>query len=92
VKYSKDKFSTGLTAHVFSSAGEMDIQNSDLTKHLGTELDLAFGYNFDGGVVLNIGYSTMFASESMEYLKAGDSDEGNSWAYIMFVFKPNFLK
>lgn len=92
IKYAENKLTFGLTAHVFSSAGEMDVQNSDLSNYLGTEFDLAFAYKLKGGVSLNIGYSAMFASESMEYLKAGTSEEGNNWAYVMFVFKPNFLK
>ncbi len=33
----------------------------------------------------------MFATESMETIKGGNSKLSNNWAWIMITFKPNFL-
>ena len=42
-------------------------------------------------ITLNAGYSLMFASDSMEVLKGGDKGENNSWAWMMFTFKPKLF-
>ena len=33
----------------------------------------------------------MYATDTMEFLKGGDKDENNSWAWIMITFKPNIF-
>jgi hypothetical protein len=38
-----------------------------------------------------VGYSKMFATETMEILKGGDKDADNSWSWIMFTFKPKLF-
>ncbi len=90
--YSKDKFTTTLSTHFFSAEG--DILNSNNTKadsYLGTELDFTAAYKLIKSVTLNLGYSHMFATESMELLKGGSKNETNNWAWVMITFKPNFF-
>ena len=60
-------------------------------KHLGTELDLSLGYNFSKGVSMKLGYSYLEPTESLTYLKGGDLNERNDWAWLMIVFKPTFI-
>ncbi|OQX78069.1 MAG: hypothetical protein B6D61_06285 [Bacteroidetes bacterium 4484_249] len=62
----------------------------ELKKGLGTEIDLAFGFAFSKSVILKAGYSFMLASESMEYLKGTQKDKGNTWGWVMLIFKPTF--
>ncbi|MCP4551972.1 MAG: hypothetical protein GY834_08050 [Bacteroidetes bacterium] len=88
LNYAKDKVKLGLTTHIFSSAGEIN----NMSESLGTEFDLSFGYAFSKGASMSIGYSQMFGTDTMEMIKGGDSEESNSWAYVMFVFKPQFLQ
>ena len=90
--YKKDKFSAVLIPHFFSAQG--DLLNPDSSKadaYLGTEIDLALGYKLYKNITFNIGYSHMFATESMEILKSGSKDETNNWIWAMITFKPTFF-
>lgn len=88
LNYAEDKVKLGITTHIFSSAGEIN----NMSKSLGTEFDLSFGYALAKGASMTVGYSKMFGTETMELIKGGDSEESNSWAYLMFIFKPQFLQ
>ncbi|MFK5878775.1 MAG: hypothetical protein QM478_04675 [Flavobacteriaceae bacterium] len=93
ISYSKDKFSILLAPHFFSADGT--ILNPDTTKadaYLGTEIDLVLGYKVYKNVSLNVGYSQMFGSDSMQVIKGGDINETNNWAWAMITFKPNLFK
>lgn len=87
-KYSEGKWFVQAKALIFSSAAEIA---ADTKGYLGTEIDLWAGYKISKEINLGVGYSHMFASESMELLKAGDRDEMQNWAYVMLTFKPTFL-
>ncbi len=87
--WSKKKFSVNADLHYFASAGKI---NADAGKYLGTEIDLTLGYKLHEIATLNAGWSSMFASESMELLKGGDSSASNYWAYIMLTVTPAFIK
>jgi hypothetical protein len=87
--WSKKKFSVNADLHYFASAGKI---NADAGKYLGTEIDLTLGYKLHEIATLNAGWSSMFASESMELLKGGDSSASNYWAYIMLTVTPVFIK
>ena len=39
-----------------------------------------------------LGYSQMIGSETLQAVKGGDKSAFNNWAYLMFTFKPVFLK
>lgn len=86
------------TVHNFSlTANAIDsisIQGSLLKaeRKLGTELDLVFKHKLKPDVDLNVGYSTMLASESLELLKGGDHSKYQQWFWIMIVFKPILYK
>ena len=58
--------------------------------YLGTEIDLVVTHDISEGVNLQLGYSQMFATESMEYLKGGDKDATSNWAWAMLTLKPVF--
>ncbi|MCK0109955.1 alginate export family protein [Flavobacteriaceae bacterium S0825] len=89
--YQKDKFSAKLVPHLFSSAADIYDGSTKMDNNLGTEIDLTFGYKLSKDITLNAGYSKMLATDSMEILKGGDSDENNSWAWLMFTFKPKLF-
>lgn len=94
-EYSKNRFSAGLTPHVFfSHAGLINPENpaEDMSKFLGVELDLFVGYKINEFSQLRFGYSKMFASESMEVLKGGSRNEANHWAWLMIIIKPVLFK
>ncbi len=61
---------------------------------LGTELDLVYVQPLTKGVMLKAGYSQLFGTDSMNYVKGQNPDDGsgfNSWAWVMIDFKPKFL-
>ncbi len=100
LKYKSEKAWIGLDAHMFSAAANV-LDTKELVKSgkytamnssLGTELDLTCGYTLTTNVNLQVGYSQMFATETMKALKGGKNDLTQNWAYLMFTFKPNFLK
>lgn len=86
-----EKSAIALDIHYFMLASNV-ANPSDATqaidKALGTEIDLAFNYNIHKMVNLKAGYSTMFATSSMEVLKGGDSGQFQQWGWIMITFKP----
>jgi hypothetical protein len=91
--YQKNKFSAKLMPHIFSSAATIvDDSGEELSNSLGTEIDLMLGYNFSKDIQFQLGYSQMFATESMEILKGGDKDLTNNWAWAMIVVKPTLFK
>lgn len=90
------KASLVANTHVFNSAAELynptDTDQSE-SKYLGTELDLVFNMTLDKNVGFNLGYSQMFAGESMELVKstAGDHTAFNNWVWFMINFNPTIF-
>jgi Alginate export len=91
IGYKKNKVSAKIMPHFFSAAANVFDGSEKMDSNLGTEIDLTFGYQLSKDVVLNAGYSKMFATDTMEILKGGDKDENNSWAWVMFTFKPKLF-
>lgn len=92
LNHSKGQWSFGSTIHLFSTAADLYLGSEKQDKYLGTEVDLSVGYKYSKSVLIKAGYSHMFATDSMEALKGGDSGEIQNWGWVMLVFKPNFLK
>ncbi|QTD36379.1 alginate export family protein [Polaribacter batillariae] len=81
---------SSLTAfvHQFSAAAAI---NNTVSKNLGTELDVVYGYNFSKDIKINAGYSQMFASEGMEVLKGNSDGNTNNWGWLMVTIKPTLF-
>jgi hypothetical protein len=59
---------------------------------LGTEIDLVYTVVLTKDVSFNLGYSQMFATETMEAIKSGgDKSATNNWAWAMLTFKPQLF-
>ncbi len=90
--YKKDKFSAKLIPHLFSAAGDIYDGTTKMERKLGTEIDFTASYKIADNMKLDVGYSKMYATESMEIVKGGgDSNENNSWTWVMFTFKPKLF-
>lgn len=89
--YKKDKFSAKLIPHIFSSAADIYKGGTKMSTSLGTEIDLTIGYKIANNITFSAGYSKMFATDSLEFLKGGDKNENNSWGWMMFTFKPTLF-
>ncbi|AXT58827.1 hypothetical protein D1816_00175 [Aquimarina sp. AD10] len=85
-----EKSSLLIKAHYFSGAESL---GDNIDDYLGTEVDLVFTQKLLAFATLKIGYSHMFASDSMEILKGvTDPASTQNWGWAMLVVKPNFLK
>lgn len=92
LKYQKEKVTLQLVPHLFSSAANVvDNLGNDKDQYLGTEIDFSFGYKIASNIDFQMGYSHMFATESMEVLKGGNRNNTTNWAWAMFVFKPKLF-
>jgi len=77
-----------LFAHSFSSYGEIA---EDVSKGLGTELDLVYNHKLSKDIAIGDGYSQMFAKEGMEVLKNNFDGNTNNWAWLMLTIKPTLF-
>ena len=83
-----EKSSLTLFAHNFTAQAEIA---EDVNKGLGTELDLVYNHKFSKDITIGAGYSQMFASEGMEYLKNNFDGNSNNWAWLMLTIKPTLF-
>jgi hypothetical protein len=88
-KYAKNKFGFNGDLHYFGAAADI---SADSEKYLGTELDLSFSWAVKPMAKISAGWSMLFASESMEIIKGGDSSVAQYWGYIMLSVTPSFIK
>jgi len=88
-KYTKNKFDFNAHLHYFAAAAKV-AENSD--RYLGTELDLSASWAVNPTALISFGYSTLFAGNSMEILRGGNSSTGQHWAYVMLSVTPDFIE
>lgn len=96
----KTKFKTGkksaLIAHLHHFQSPVSIVSAEtgneLTSTLGQEIDLVYNLNVSKEVNFKLGYSQLFATESMEAIKGGDKSQINNWAWAMLTIKPTLFK
>lgn len=92
IKYQKNKLTLQLIPHIFSSAATVvDLSGEVQDNYLGTEIDFSLGYKIADNIDFQLGYSHMFASDTMQLLKGGTNDTTNNWAWAMFVFNPTLF-
>ena len=77
--------------HFFSQSSIVSESSEKMSSSLGTELDLVYNFNITQGVVLNGGYSAMFFTNSLEYLKDSVDPKAATWAWVMIGFKPTLF-
>lgn len=91
--YKRSKVFVGAAFHFFNSAADLQNDSAPGTiaaGNLGSELDLTINYNYGNGIGIQGGYSQMFASQSMEYLKniVDGNKQTNNWVYISMIARP----
>jgi hypothetical protein len=87
--YQLKGISLGLDLHKFWAQADF-AENQDHS--LATEFDFYTGYKINESIELNIGYSHLLPDESMVILKGGSTEAVQNWGWVMFTFKPVFLK
>jgi len=91
ITYKKNKVMAKMVPHVFSAPSNIYNGSVKLSKSLGTEIDTMVSYAFSKDILITGGYSMMFGSKSLEFLKGGDRTENNSWTWLMIAFKPTLF-
>lgn len=90
--YAAQNWGLMLAFHSFwADAKILDPANNPMKAFLGNELDLMLSYNINQAVALRLGYSQMWATESMQRLKGGSKDQTQNWAWAMVIIKPKFI-
>lgn len=84
-----DRSNLLIKAHYFIANANLAL---DADPYLGTEIDLVFTQKILKDVKLDVGYSHMFASESMSLIKAGaPHDNTNNWAWAQLSINPSLF-
>lgn len=92
LNYNVNKWQFALIPHIFLSAADVVTPlNEKLDSYLGTEIDATFGYNFKKDITVTGGYSQMFGSKTMEFIKTGDAGHTNNWAWLMISVNPRIF-
>jgi len=93
LNYNVNKWQFALIPHVFLAAADVvNVPlNEKMDSYLGTEVDATFGYNFKKDITVTGGYSQMFGSKTMEFIKTGDSGHTNNWAWLMVSVNPRIF-
>lgn len=92
LNYNVNKWQFALMPHVFLAAADVVTPlNEKMDSYLGTEIDATFGYNFKKDIVVSGGYSQMFGSKTLEYIKTGDASHTNNWAWLMISVNPRIF-
>ncbi|GGE95089.1 alginate export family protein [Flavobacterium limi] len=93
LNYSVKKWQFNLVPHVFNAPNTiLDASNKKMDSYLGTEIDFTLGYTVQKDIVFSAGYSQMFASKTLERLKAvADASDTNNWGWVMVSFSPRIF-
>ncbi|CAM3423291.1 alginate export family protein [Flavobacterium chungbukense] len=92
LNYNVNKWQFALIPHLFLSAADVVTPlNEKLDSYLGTEIDATFGYNFKKDIIVTGGYSQMFGSKTLEFIKNGDANHTNNWAWLMISVNPKIF-
>jgi hypothetical protein len=89
------RFTAGVDYHYFSLAKDQkDINGEAIDKYLGTEIDIVTNYALNKITTVELGFSVMAATKSMEYAKGIAPESAKltgTWSYLMISVKPEFL-
>ncbi|PWB28131.1 alginate export family protein [Flavobacterium sp. HTF] len=92
LNYTVKKWQFSLSPHVFLAPSKVITPlNEELDSYLGTEVDFMATFNFKKDIVLTGGYSQMFGSETLEFIKNGDASHTNNWAWLMISVNPRIF-
>jgi hypothetical protein len=95
--YKTGKFTFGLANHFFFAASpvvtEITTPNTQpaitiMDPFLGYEADFTIKYQFIDEVVIELGYSQLFGTPTMQTMKGTDNNRSSNWVYLMVTAKP----
>ncbi|HET8885907.1 MAG TPA: alginate export family protein [Salinimicrobium sp.] len=89
ILFSKEKITASIVPHLFfAEASVVDFTNKKYDSYLGNEIDFSASYKFNKDFKLDFGYSQMFGTETLEFLKQKNPSGMQNWIWIKFTFHP----
>jgi hypothetical protein len=92
--YTRNRFILMAALHGFWADADIlkaDNPSQNMNSYLGAETDVILGWNLSRVASFRLGYSHMFATESMERIKGGDKNQPQYWLWSMVIIKPKFI-
>lgn len=90
------KFTAEFQLHYYRAAAKVYNQvmanNYALDPALGVQAGVKASYSFAPELSFTAGYSQMFATSTLEFLKGGNRNTVQNWAWMMLTFNPVFFK
>lgn len=83
------KFFTQLDYHYFQANAKVNNGVENLSSSLGSEIDLSLGYIVSPAFSIQGGYSHLFQTDTYDFIKGGNLQPTQNWAYVMLIFRPN---
>lgn len=88
-----EKWTFRTDQHLFFSENHFMANGELIDSYLGFEQDLLLKYAPNSFTEVQLGYSYMLPTQSMEYIKkGGNSRLWQDWAFLMVTFKPELFK
>ena len=81
------KMDIGATYHYLAVVTKID----NLNRTLGHSIDLQAGYQFTKDISLNVGYTLMFGTETMYFLKQGNESKRARWGWFSLNISPSLF-
>ena len=81
------KLDCSATYHYLAVATDL----AKLNRTLGHSIDLQAGYQFTKDISLMAGYTLMFGTETMDYLKQGSSSKSARWGWFTLSVSPSLF-
>lgn len=85
------KVNLSLAYHYFSITSDLVIDNKELGRGLGSEVDLQVDWQIMKDVKLSTGYSTMFGTSTMEIVKGGSKGSWQDWGWLSLNINPRIF-
>ena len=63
----------------------------NLNRTLGHSIDLQASYQFTKDISLNVGYTLMFGTETMYFLKQGNESKRARWGWFSLNISPSLF-
>lgn len=79
------------TYHYFATTTDVMADSDDLSRGLGSEIDLQVDWQIMKDVKLSAGYSTMLGTTTMEAVKGGSSDSWQDWGWLSININPRIF-
>ncbi|NPV37148.1 MAG: alginate export family protein [Bacteroidales bacterium] len=94
LRWKGGKAAAYLTTHFFAAAADVaDVSQPGkaLSSSLGTEFDFGLDFKVAPNLTASAGYSQMLPTETFITLRGGDKNQTHNWAWVMLVYKPDFI-